>query len=257
MFRNAGWVAALGAVSFASIARAEETSPAAQVVRADTAQPTPEVDVESSGIPSDPVERPPAGGASFRLRPTLQGDFGTWAYAPSTPGRSVASVVGGEVALTSRLSLVLEGAQDGFNPGVSGMFAGARLHLMPTDSHFQMSLAAGGLRDMARSPGAWTEVSASENVGRFRFAGSLRVTRLYGDLEAQQLISGSAGASVDLRWARVGVDYAFERGIVSRAAILPWVAVAAGRRSTFRITGAVPLSGDNVFPARFSYIGSF
>ena len=210
--------------------------------------------VDKGSASSSTGGRAPTGG-SLAFRPAMPGEYGSWLYG--TASADPASVAGGEFAVSRQLSLVLEGAHNSFNPRLSGMHSGLRLYLMPPQSSFQMSWAGGGVRDFGGSSGAWTQFDASQAFARFQIAGSLRMTRFVGDFEGQQSLTGRAGASYDFRWARVGVDYAFERGLVSRAAILPWMAVPVGHRSVFRATGAVPVAGDNVFPVRFSYIGNF
>lgn len=252
MRKAAGFAAAVLASASTSNASAQSAEAVHASAPAGSARSASPRDLGSATISAG--ERAPADGSSA-VRPVLPGEYGSWLYGSANA--DPASLAGGELAVSQQLSLVLEGAHNSFDPRLSGMRSGLRLHLMPPQSSFQMSLAGGGLTDLGGSSGAWTEVDASQAFARFQIAGSLRMTRFVGDFADQQSLTGRAGASYDFHWARVGVDYAFERGLASRAAILPWMAVPVGQRSVFRATGAVPVAGDNVFPVRFSYIGNF
>jgi hypothetical protein len=205
---------------------------------------------------NDEADRARAGGASLRLRLVLPGDYGTWAGAPSKLGATSVAVVGGEIALTSRVSLLLEGAAEPINH-LSGMASGLRLHLLPFTSPLQFDLSGGFERDLTGSSGAWSQLDFSDDFGPFHVMGALR-DRTPGGLAAEPALSGSTGAAVDLRPARVGLEYAFARGRSSRSAVLPWVGVpTADGHVTFRAGPVLPLHGASAFPARFSVAGNF
>ena len=218
---------------------------------------TTDLQTGSKWATSDEVDRPPAGSAAMRLRLVLPGDYGTWAYSPAADGVAI-PVVGGEIALSSRWSLLLEGATDPIGHRFSGMASGLRLHLMPLASSLQLDLSGGFSEDLGGASGAWSELHLSDDVGRWHFMGDLRAAALSGGLATQPALSGSTGAAVDLLPARLGIEYAFQRGRETRSAVLPWVGVPAGNgHVTFRAGPVLPLNGASAFPARVSVAGNF
>ncbi len=206
---------------------------------------------------ADDVERAPLGGAVLRLRLVLPGDYGTWAYTPARFGLSPAAVAGGEIALSSRWSLVLEGADDPFARQFSGMTSGLRLHLLPLESRLQLSMAGGYTEDLAGGQGLWSELNASDDVGPWRFTGAVRASHVWGQA-TQASLSASAGAALDLNSARVELEAAYERQDAARAALLPSVVVPADRdRIMLRVGPVLPLRGSRLRPGRVSLFGNF
>jgi hypothetical protein len=216
-----------------------------------------EVKAGSPWAASDEVERAPLGGAVLRLRLVLPGDYGTWAYAPGKLGLTSAAVAGGEIALSSRWSLQLEGADDPFTRQFSGMIAGLRFHLLPLESKLQLSMAGGYTEDLGGGQGLWSQLNASDEVGPWRFTGALRASHVWGQA-TQASLSANAGAALDLTSARVELESAFERQGVARAALLPSVVVPAeGDRIMLRAGPVLPLSGSKLLPGRVSVFGNF
>jgi hypothetical protein len=206
---------------------------------------------------TDEVERAPLGGAVLRLRLVLPGDYGTWAYAPGRFGLSSVAVAGGEIALSSRWSLVLEGADDPFARQFSGMTSGLRLHLLPLESKLQLSMAGGYTEDLGGGEGLWSELNASNDVGPWHFTGAVRASHVWGEA-TQASLSASAGAALDLTSARVELEAAYERQGAARAALLPSVVVPADRdRIMLRVGPVLPLSGSKLLPGRVSLFGNF
>lgn len=207
---------------------------------------------------TDQVDRPAEDRATMHLRLTMPGDYGTWAYTPSRFGSDSARVVGGDIALGSQLSLVLEGADDPFDHRFSGGAAGLRYSFLPFASPLQLSLAAGVIQDLAGAQGMWGQFAMSEQLGRLQLAAALRASSLYGAFGRERLVSGSAGVAYDLFPVRLGVEYAMERGLENRAAVLPWLEMSTkSQRVSFRAGPALQLNGANVFPARASVAGNF
>ncbi len=252
----------LGLIScaFAGSARAQSASPAGVKPGEPVADPRVNVDVHAgtTWAATDQVDRPEEGRATMRLRLSLPGDYGTWAYVPSRFGVNAVPVTGGEIALTSQLSLVLEGAADPFDHRFSGAATGLRFNFLPRTSPLQLSLAGGVLQDLAGGRGVWGQFAMSEELGRFHLATALRASSLSGELGREQLLNGSAGVAYDLLPVRLGVEYAFDRGPANRSAVLPWVAVPTKNgRVTFRAGPVVQINGANAFPARASVAGNF
>lgn len=232
----------------------------AQSSAAGEPNPRANVDVHESStwVATDQVDRPAEGRATMRLRLTMPGDYGTWAYMPSRFATESARVVGGDIALGSQLSLVLEGADDPFDHRFSGGAVGLRYNFLPLLSPLQLSLAAGLIQDLAGAQGTWGQLAMSDQIGRFQLAAALRASSLYGSFGREQLVNGSAGVAYDLFSVRLGVEYAAQRGPENRSAVLPWVEMSTkSRRVSFRAGPAIQLTGGNVFPARASVAGNF
>jgi hypothetical protein len=220
--------------------------------------PTTEVRTGSTWAATDEVERAPEGGATLRPRLVLPSDFGTWAYTPAAFGAFTVRVTGGEIALTSHLSLVLEGADDMFDHRFSGMASGLRLHLLPFASSLQLSLAGGITQDLSGERGLWSQLAVSQELGRWHFASALRASSLSSGLATEQSLDGSAGVAFDLQPVRLGLEYALAHDRNSRSAVLPWVAVPTNNQHvTLRAGPVLPLHGANAFPARVSIAGDF
>ena len=224
------------------------------------ADPRMNVDVHGSTTwtATDQVDRPAEGRATLHLRLSMPGEYGTWAYLPSRFASDSARVIGGDIALTSQLSLVLEGAEDPFDHRFSGAATGLRWNFMPFASPLQLSIAAGMIQDLAGARGEWSQFAMSEQLGRLRLATALRASSLSGPVGREQLLSGSAGVSYDLLPVRLGVEYAFDRGLENRSAVLPWVEMPTkGGHVAFRAGPVLQLNGANAFPARASVAGNF
>jgi hypothetical protein len=124
----------------------------------------------------DQAIRPPVGAAELRPRLVLPGEFGTLSYAPPAIGGGMPLVTAGEAALSSRVSVMLEGARDSFDSQFSGAAAGLRLHLLPKESPLQLSVAGGGVRRLigsmfdpyVGSTGLFSQINASYDVERRR-----------------------------------------------------------------------------------------
>src|SRR5689334_18380383 len=89
------------------------------------------------------IMRLPAGAAEVRPRLVMPGELGTLSYAPPALGGGLPLVTTAETALSSRVSMILEGASDSFDPRYSGAAAGLRFHLLPKESPLQLSVAGG------------------------------------------------------------------------------------------------------------------
>jgi len=193
------------------------------------------------------VTRAPPGGAVLRSRVVWPSDFGTWAYVPTEFGPTPVAVTGGEVGLTSRLSMIVEGAQDTVDRRFSGMVSGLRLHLLPKEAPLQLSLAGGVARDLAGASGQWSQINVAHDTGRWRFVGSLRASVSSGNAWSHAALSGSAGVSVDLKPVRVGLEYAFDQGMGSRSALLGWVALPLENGPfMLRATASAPLGHETL-----------
>jgi len=178
------------------------------------------------------VMRPPVGAAEVRPRLVMPGEFGTLSHAPSPVGGGIPLVTAAETALSSRLSMIFEGARDSFDPRFTGAAAGLRLHLLPKESPLQLSVAGGVAQPLiglllgpyVGSTALFTQINASYDVGRLRFTGLLRATSSSGvDVSS---FGAAAGVSYDFRPVRVGVEY-FSAGDKSgpRSALTAWVGV--------------------------------
>ncbi len=246
-------------LALAPVAQAQSAAPVKKPAEpAGDQPPTTELRTGSAWAATDDVERAPEGGATIRPRLVLPGDFGTWAYTPARFENFAVRVTGGEIALSSRWSLVLEGADDPFDHRFSGMASGLRLHLLPIGSDLQLSLAGGLTRDLNGERGLWSQLAVSEDLARWHFAGALRASALSGALGTEQLLAGSGGVAYDLLPVRLGLEYAFERGRESRSALLPWVEMPTkSRHVMFRAGPVLQLNGANAFPARVSVAGDF
>jgi hypothetical protein len=220
--------------------------------------PVTEVRTGSEWAATEEVARAPEGKATLVPRLILPGDFGTWAYTPERFTNFSVRVTGGEISLTSRLSLVLEGADDPFDHRFSGMASGLRWHLLPIGSRLQLSVAGGITRDLNGASGLWSQLALAEDLGRWHLAGALRTTTLASESGRQEALAGSGGVAFDVMPVRLGLEYALERGLDSRSALLPWVEVPTKNEHVqFRAGPVVQLNGANPFPARFSMVGNF
>ena len=193
------------------------------------------------------VMRPPAGAAEVRPRLVMPGEFGTLSYAPSARGGGIPLVTAAETALSSRLSMIFEGARDSFDPRFTGAAAGLRLHLLPKESPLQLSIAGGIAQPLIRLPSLdpyvgptalFTQINASYDVGRFRFTGLLRATSISG--LSVSSFGAAAGVSYDFRPVRVGVEYFLAADKASlRSALTAWVGVPlANERIWLRASAA-------------------
>jgi len=254
-------VLGLFSCALAAPARAQSVTPSSTVKPSEPAgDPRVNVDVRPSPTWSatDQIDRPVEGHATMHLRLSLPGDYGTWAYVPSRFGSNGVPVVGGDVALTSQLSLVLEGAGDPFDHRYSGAAIGMRYNFMPLRSPLQLSLGGGVLQDLAGARGTWGQFAISEELGRLHLAAALRGSELFGAMGREQLLAGSAGVAYDLLPVRLGLEYAFERNRETRSALLPWVEMSTpSRRVSFRAGPVFQINGANAFPARASIAGNF
>ena len=181
----------------------------------------------------DEVMRLPVGAAEVRPRLVMPSELGALSYAPPALGGGMPLVTVAETALSSRVSMIFEGARDSFDPRFTGAAAGLRLHLLPKESPLQLSVAGGMAQPLIGTPllgayegstGLFTQINASYDVGRLRFTGLLRASMSTGgDLSS---IGGAAGVSYDFRPVRVGIEY-FSIGdkAGSRSALSAWVGV--------------------------------
>ncbi|HEX3773570.1 MAG TPA: hypothetical protein VHV51_03845 [Polyangiaceae bacterium] len=248
------------ASSFAlpSLAHAEGAVAARTAEPSGDSHPAVEVRSTTDWAATEEVDRPAVNHATMHLRLVLPGDFGTWAYAPSSFSRDSVPVTGGEIGIGSNLSLVLEGAADPFDHRFSGMASGLRFHLLPPESTLKLSVAGGFTQDLSGARGLWSQLALAEQFGRWHFAGALRASQVYGALGGEHLLGGSAGAAFDLLPVRLGLEYAFERGRAQRSAILPWIEVPTkNQHVTFRAGPVLQINGANAFPARVSVAGNF
>jgi len=178
------------------------------------------------------VTRLPVGAAEVRPRLVMPGEFGALSYAPPALGGTMPLVTAAETALSSRLSMIFEGARDSFDPRFTGAAAGLRLHLLPKESPLQLSVAGGVAQPLiglllgpyVGSTALFTQINASYDVGRLRFTGLLRATSSSGVNVSS--IGGAAGVSYDFRPVRVGIEY-FSIGDKAgpRSALSAWVGV--------------------------------
>jgi hypothetical protein len=179
-------------------------------------------------------------------------------------------MVGGEVGLTSHVSLVLEGGVDPVDRRFSGMESGLRIHLFPMESPLQVALTGGvartfttldnhrhGVVDPLRFFG---QMNVAYDAGRLHLAGALRTSSPTDNLATDFILSGNVGAGVDVtRRVRVGFDYAFDRGkMITRSALMPWVALSdATGRSALRASAAIPVDGNMPFTVMISWVTTF
>ena len=213
------------------------------------------------------VTRLPVGAAEVRPRLVMPGELGTLSYAPPALGGGLPLVTAAETALSSRVSMIFEGARDAFDPRVTGAAAGLRLHLLPKESPLQLSVAGGVARPviglMVSGPyvgptALFTQINASYDVGRLRFTGLLRATSSSGVNVSS--FGAAAGVSYDFRPVRVGIEY-FSAGDKAglRSALSAWVGVPLAseriwlRASATRTSGTI--DGDPSRPvAGFLYL---
>jgi hypothetical protein len=199
------------------------------------------------------VMRPPVGASELRPRLVMPGEFGTLSYAPPALGGGIPLVTAAETALSSRMSMIFEGARDSFDPRYSGAAAGLRLHLLPKESSLQLSVAGGvaqplvGLPSLAPFVGStalFTQINASYDVGRLRLTGLLRATSSAGvNLSS---IGAGAGVSYDFRPVRVGIEY-FSVGDKAgpRSALSAWVGVPLANERIWLRASATTAKGSD------------
>jgi hypothetical protein len=179
------------------------------------------------------VKRLPVGAAEVRPRLVMPGELGALSYAPPEVGGGLPLVTAAETALSSRVSMMFEGARDAFDPRSTGAAAGLRLHLLSKESPLQLSIAGGMAQPLigtavsgayVGSTALFTQMNASYDLGRLRFTGLLRATSSDGVHVAS--IGGAAGVSYDFRPVRVGVEY-FSAGdkATLRSALSAWIGV--------------------------------
>ena len=214
----------------------------------------------------DEVKRLPVGAAEVRPRLVTPGEFGALSYAPPDVGGGLPLVTAAETALSSRVSMMVEGARDSFDPRSTGAAAGFRLHLLPKESPLQLSLASGVAQPLIGTPvlGAYvgstvlfTQINASYDVGRLRFTGLLRATSS-SDVNVSS-IGGAAGVTYDLKPVRVGIEYfSFGDKAGLRSALSAWVGVPlANERIWLRASTTAMKSGrreDNTERSDFLYL---
>jgi hypothetical protein len=180
------------------------------------------------------VMRAPVGAAEVRPRLVMPGELGTLSYAPPALGGSLPLVTAAETALSSRVSMILEGARDSFDPRYSGAAAGLRFHLLPKESPLQLSLAGGVAQPLIGLPlggslvgstALFTQINASYDIGRWRFTGLLRATSSSGANLGS--IGGAAGVSYDFRPVRVGIEYfsVQDKAAGPRSGLTAWIGV--------------------------------
>lgn len=214
----------------------------------------------------DEVMRLPVGAAEVRPRLVMPGEFGTLSYAPPALGGGIPLVTAAETALSSRVSMIFEGARDSFDPRFTGAAAGLRLHLLPKESPLQLSVAGGVAQPLIGTPllgpyvgstALFTQINASYDVGRLRFTGLLRATSSSGVNVSS--IGGAAGVSYDFRPVRVGIEY-FSIGDKAgpRSALSAWVGVPlANERIWLRASATAHegiATGETTTRSGFSYL---
>jgi hypothetical protein len=193
-------------------------------------------------------------------------DFGSWARAPSALGLTSVPLIGGEWAVSSRLSVVAEGARDAFDPSFSGANAGLRLRLLPFESPLQMSVAGGVTRDFLGMSAAWSQFQLTHDAGPWHWSAALRAGVSLSASDAMKssepamatAFMGSGGVARDLGPTRVGIEYAFEGGPAARSFVLPWIALMRLSRSAMvRLGAAIPVTGGGPVMATLSVAGQF
>jgi hypothetical protein len=149
------------------------------------------------------------------------------------------------------------------------MESGLRIHLLPVESPLQVALTGGVTRPFTTMDNArrgaddpvrfFGQMNVAYEAGRLHLAGALRTSSPTYDVAAQYILSGSVGAGVDItRRVRVGFDYAFERGMITRSALMPWVGLSdATGRFALRASAAVPIDLNTPFSAMISLVGTF
>jgi hypothetical protein len=212
------------------------------------------------------VMRLPVGAAEVRPRLVMPGEFGALSYAPPPVGGGLPLVTAAETALSSRVSMILEGARDSFDPRFTGAAAGLRLHLLPKESPLQLSVAGGVAQPLIGTPlwgpylgstGLFTQVNASYDIGRLRFTGLLRATSNSGVIVTP--IGGAAGVTYDFRPVRAGIEYFFigdKAG--ARSALSAWVGVPLAQERIWLRASATatmpPTSSDDSQRGGFLYM---
>ena len=268
----AAYALPLRAEGGAPISPSTSSSPpkAAQELSSDTHSAVDEVQMEPSTPLVGAVPRAPAGGATMRMQLVMPNAFGTWTRLPLGVDPISVPMVGGEVGLTSHVSLVLEGGVDPVDRRFSGMESGLRIHLFPMESPLQVALTGGvtrtfttldnhrhGVVDPLRFFG---QMNVAYDAGRLHLAGALRTSSPAYDVATDFILSGSVGGGIDVtRRVRVGFDYAFERGkMITRSAWMPWVALSdATGRVALRASATVPINGNTPFTVMISQVGKF
>jgi hypothetical protein len=199
------------------------------------------------------VTRLPVGGAEVRPRLVMPSEFGTLSYAPPALGGGLPLVTAAEMALSSHVSMIFEGARDSFDPRLTGAAAGLRLHLLPKESPLQLSVAGGVAQPIigTMSSGSYvgptalfTQINASYDVGRLRFTGLLRATST-NDVNVTSF-GAAAGVSYDFRPVRVGIEYfsaADKAG--PRSALTAWVGVPLANERIWLRASATATNPDD------------
>jgi hypothetical protein len=211
------------------------------------------------------VMRLPVGAAEVRPRLVMPGEFGALSYAPPVIGGGLPLVTAAETSLSSRVSMIFEGARDSFDPRSTGAAAGLRLHLLPKESPLQLSVAGGVTQPLigttlsgayVGSTALFTQINASYDVGRLRFTGLLRATSNSGVNVAS--IGGAAGVSYDFRPVRVGIEYfAIGDKAGQRSALSAWIGVPlVNERLWLRASASATQGGpeDNTERRGFLYL---
>ena len=215
----------------------------------------------SSWAATEDVPRLSEGDIAWKSRVVMPGDFGSWARAPSAFGLTPVPMMGGEWALSSRVSFIAEGARNAFDPTFSGANAGLRLRLLPMESPLQMSVAGGVTRDFLGWSAAWSQFQLTHDAGPWHWSAAFRASASINEPETfmgkpgMTSFMGSVGVARDVGPTRVGVEYAFDG---SRSSVMPWIALVRLSRSTMvRLGAAIPVTGGGHVMTTLSVAGQF
>lgn len=200
--RTLGFVFA--ALLFAPLARAEELGAPAR------AEAPP---VERTWLYLDEPRVPAPLQVATLSRLTLANGGGSFTrpFAANTAAPGLASELGGEIGVLPNVSIAASGVlgESPSRAGAVGALIGARVSILPsawTSTHVVVS--GGYLRELTSASGVWGRITASQDVGRVRFASMAHAEHvLAANRDAIDLMV-SAGANVRIvDTLRLGAEY--------------------------------------------------
>ncbi len=188
-------------------------------------------DALTDGGDADPNARPAPGAVVPHQAFATSAEIGLWARAPASYGLlRPMFVAGGDVGLSSWLTLRLYGVDDFMTHAFSGMTVGLDAWLLPRTSPIQLVASTGWIENTTPgTPSAYGQVAATAAFGLFRFGASVRAVTDLAGRSNQPLLTTTAFVTYG-RAVKLGLAYVEESATATtpaRRAVVPSVTVSS------------------------------
>lgn len=219
-------------------------------------------DTLREGGDADPNARPAPGAIVPHQGFATSADVGLFARAPASYAlMHPMYVAGGDVGLSSWLSLRLYGVDDFMTHASSGMVVGLDAWLLPRRSPLQIVASTGWIENTTGSPSAYGAITATAAFGLFRVGASVRASTDVVGRSNQPLLTSTVFMTYG-RALKIGLAYVDQSATATtpaQRAIVPSVTVSSkGGAVDFGASSSVGVSpGTPTVPVMMRVGGRF